>query len=172
MSNDPLLLKPCIEKLDAKHKVDSFMSGSDALDNFLQRYALTNQKSGAAITYVAAIGTSIAGYYSLSVGDVAFADAPERLGKGLARHPIPIMLIARLAVHKDFQGKRFGSHLLRDALTRTLQASDIGGIRAVVTHAKDEQAKKFYEHYDFIPFTDEPLTLYRLIKDIRKIAAT
>jgi predicted N-acetyltransferase YhbS len=138
-----------------------------ALNRFLTNFALANQRAGSTQTYVALVGQNVAGYYSLTVGDVAYADAPDRLAKGLPRHPVPVMILARLAVDQNFKGQKLGAGLLLDALRRTLQAADIAGIRAVVVHAKDDAAKTFYEHLGFVAFSDQPLNLYRLLKDIR-----
>lgn len=162
--SDPLR----IEKLRAEHPTAGFDCGSEALNRFLVRFALTNQQAGAAQTYVALSGPTIIGYYSLVVGEIAYDGAPERLSKGLARHPIPMMLLARLAVGKDWQGHGLGAGLLKDAMRRTLQAADIAGIRAFAVHAKDETARAFYEHFGFIPSPTDPLHLYLLIKDIRR----
>jgi GNAT superfamily N-acetyltransferase len=93
----------------------------------------------------------VVGYYSISTGDVSVEEAPARISKGLARHPIPVILLARLAVDKDAQGGGLGKALLKDALARIAQAADIVGARAVLVHAIDQQAKKFYEHFDFEP---------------------
>ncbi|MGH7139414.1 MAG: GNAT family N-acetyltransferase [Pirellulales bacterium] len=134
------------------------------------RFALTNQQAGAAQTYVALSDQTIVGYYSLAVGEVAFDDAPNRLGKGLAHYPIPIMLLARLAVSMTWQGRGLGSGMLKDAMRRTLQAADIAGIRAFAVHAKDDTARSFYEHFGFMPSPTDPLHLFLLIKDIRRIA--
>lgn len=163
----PIAPKPHIEKLGAEHELSHFDCGSEPLNRFLTAYAITNQKSGSSQTYVALIGSAVVGYYSLTVGQVLYDDAPKRLAKGLPRHPVPTILLARLAIHKDFHGQKLGSGLLLDAIRRTLQASDIAGIRALLVHAKDENAKAFYEHFGFEAFTGEPLTLYRLLKDIR-----
>lgn len=110
---------------------------------------------------------AVVGYYSLAVGSVVYDDTPERLGKGLSRHPVPVMVLARLAVDQRSQGRGLGAGLLIDALRRTVAAADIAGIRAVVVHAKDDQAKKFYQHFGFAAFGDHTLTLYLLLKDIR-----
>jgi GNAT superfamily N-acetyltransferase len=165
-------VKPRIEKLRTDHALTGFDRGSQALNTFLERYALANQKAGSSQTYVALIAERIVGYYTLTVGDVAYGDAPERLGKGLARHPIPVMIVARLAIAQGAQGQVLGPGLLRDAMRRTLQVADIAGIRALLVHAKDENAKAFYEHFGFSPFADEPRTLFRLLKDIRHMVAS
>lgn len=97
-----------IEKLRRDHPVDSFTCGRDELDRFLIRYALGNQKANASQTYIGLHGQEVIGFYSLIVGEVAFSDAPERLTKGLARHPVPVMLLARLAVSTTWQGRKIG----------------------------------------------------------------
>jgi GNAT superfamily N-acetyltransferase len=156
-----------IEKLQRSHSIDSFDCGSEALNRFLIRFALQNQQAGASQTYVALADESVAGYYTLVVGQVDFEKAPQRLTKGLARHPVPIMLLARLAIATRFQGKGLGAGLLKDAMLRTLQAAEIAGICAFAVHAKDDQAKAFYEHFDFVPSPADPYHLFRLLKDLR-----
>ncbi len=148
--------------------MEDFDCGREALNRFLIRYALQNQQASASQTYVALAGAEVAGYYTLVVGQVEYDGAPERLKKGLARHPVPIMLLARLAIAIRWQGKGLGSGLLKDAMLRTLQAADIGGIRAFAVHAKDDEAKAFYERFDFVASPSDPYHLFRLLKDIRK----
>jgi GNAT superfamily N-acetyltransferase len=151
-----------IEKLQRAHEVEGFDCGKEALNRFLLRYALQNQQAGASQTYIAIAGNSeIAGYYTLVVGQVSYETAPERLTKGLARHPVPIMLLARLAIGEGWQGKGLGSGLLKDAMMRTLQAAEI----------KDDQAKAFYEKFDFVPSPTDPYHLYLLLKDVRALLA-
>ena len=156
-----------IEKLDRRHNVDPFDCGTEPLNQFLVRYALQNQKAGSSQTYVGLSGQLIVGYYTLVVGEVAYERAADRLKKGLARHPVPVMVLARLAVARSQQGKGLGSGLLKDALLRTLQAADIAGIRAFVVHAKDDAARAFYERYDFEPSPTDPYHLFILLKDAR-----
>jgi GNAT superfamily N-acetyltransferase len=156
-----------IEKFERRHAVDAFDCGEEALNRFLIRNALQSQQANASRTYVALSDARVVGYYTLVVGEVAYADAPERLRKGLARHPVPIMLIARLAVGADMQGKGIGAGLLKDALLRTLQAADIAGIRAVAVHAKNDAARTFYEHYEFASSPTDPLHLFVLLKDLK-----
>jgi GNAT superfamily N-acetyltransferase len=159
-----------IEKLRTDHNVREFDCGSDELNRFLARFALVNQVAGAAQTYVALAGDALVGYYSLAAGEVAYSDAPGRLSKGLARHSVPVMLLARLAVSRQVQGLGIGAGLLKDAMMRTIQAADIAGIRALVVHAKDDSARGFYEHFGFESSPTDPLHLYVLVKDIRRIA--
>lgn len=158
-----------VQKLHASHEV-AFECGKEPLDRFLKRYALANQKAGSAQTYVVCRGErQVVGYYSLAVGAVEHAEAPERVSKGLARHPIPVMLLARLAIDRSEQGKGLGVALLKDALLRTAQAADIAGIRALLVHAKDEQARIWYEGFDFEPSPTDPYHLFLLMKDLRSL---
>lgn len=156
-----------IEKLTRAHNVESFDCGREALNRFLIRHALQNQGASASQTYVAISNHEIAGYTTLVVGEVAFDAAAERLKKGLARHPVPVMVLARLAVSSRWQGQGVGAGLLKDAMLRTLQAADIAGIRAFVVHAKDDDARGFYERYDFTPSPSDPYHLFILLKDVR-----
>lgn len=162
---------PHIEKLTRSHSVDAFDCGQEALNRFLIRFAFQNQQGGASSTYLALMDDEVVGYYTLVVGQVEHADAHPRLTKGLARHPVPIMLLARLAVAARMQGQGLGAGLLKDAMLRTLQAAEIAGIRAFAVHAKDGQARAFYEHFDFFPSSTDPYHLFRLLKDLRALLA-
>jgi GNAT superfamily N-acetyltransferase len=159
---------PRMAKLQRTHAVDTFECGADALNIFLKRFAMSSQLANASQTYVAEFGAHVAGYYSLAVGQIDHDKAQGRLTKGMARHPVPVMVLARLAINQSWQGKGLGKAMLLDALRRTAQAADIAGIRAVIVHAKDEDAKTFYEHFDFVPLPGEPLVLYLLMKEIKK----
>ena len=158
-----------VEKLRRDHPIEGFDCGREELNRYLLRYAWQNQQAGASQTYVGIVGDAIAGFYTLAVGQATHEEAPERLTKGLARHPIPIMLLARLAVDRHWHGQGAGKALLRDAMQRTLQAADIAGIRALAVHAKDEEARRFYEHFDFVPSATDPLHLFVLLKDVRRM---
>jgi len=159
-----------VEKLRADHTIEGFDCGKEELNRYLLRYAWTNQQAGAAQkTYLGLVGESVVGYHTLAVGQVSREEAPERLTKGLARHPVPVMLLARLAVDKRWHGQGVGKALLKDAMQRTLQAAGIAGIRAFAVHAKDEEARRFYERFDFIPSPTDPLHLFVLLKDVRRI---
>ncbi|HEX9199979.1 MAG TPA: GNAT family N-acetyltransferase [Acidobacteriaceae bacterium] len=157
-----------IEKLRRDHPLDGFDCGQPDLNRWLLRYAIQNQSSNAAQTYLGLVDGVVVGYYSLSAGQVEYADAPERLQKGLARHPVPIMLLARLAVHREWQKKGIGRALLKDAVLRTMQAADLAGIRALAVHAKDDAARRYYEQFDFRQSPTDPFHLFVLLKDIRK----
>jgi len=160
-----------IEKLKSSHAVEGFDCGSEQLNKFLVRYALASQQADSSATYVALADSSVIGFYTLTVGQVNYADAPDRLTRGLARYPVPIMLLARLAVSKNRQNQGIGSGLLKDAMRRTLQAADIVGIRAIAAHAKDDAARQFYASFDFIPSPSDPYHLLLLLKDVRKAIA-
>jgi len=157
-----------IEKLRRTHAVDVFDCGNEALNRFLFRYALQNQQADASQTYVALDRDCVTGYYTLVVGEVAYEGAPARLVRGLAQHPVPIVLLARLAVATAYQGKKLGGGLLKDAMLRTLGAADIAGIRAFAVHAKDDEARTFYEHFDFVASPTDPYHLFLLLKDVRR----
>jgi GNAT superfamily N-acetyltransferase len=146
------------EKLRADHDLSQFDCGEPALDDWLRRRALHNEESGASRTYVVCAGQQVVGYYALAVGAVAHAEAPGRVRRNMP-DPVPVMIIGRLAVHKNYQGRRIGPALLRDAVLRTLQAADIAGIRAILVHAISEPARRFYENCGFIASPMDPMTL-------------
>ena len=156
-----------IEKLHRSHLVEGFDCGKEALNRFLVRHALQSQQSGGSQTYVALTGEEIVGFYTLVFGQVEYEGAPERLTKGLAHHPVPLMVLARLAVSSPWQGKKIGVGLLKDALRRTLQAVEIAGLRAFAVHAKDDEAKAFYERFDFVSSPTDPWHMFLLLKDVR-----
>ena len=157
-----------VGKLNNSHDVEGFDCGKEPLDRFLKRHALVNQKASSSQTYVVCRGGGrVVGYYALVVGAVEHEDAPGRVGKGLARHPVPVMLLARLAVDRSEQGQGLGKALLKDAILRTAQAADIAGMRALLVHAKDDEAKAWYEGFDFEPSPTDPLHLFLLMKDLR-----
>jgi len=157
--------------LSEEHDCDGFDCGHALLNDWLRRYAFQNQRANAVRTFVVCREQErrVIGYYSLAVGAVDHAAAPARVRKGLARHPIPVMVLARLAVDIHHQGKKIGRGLLKDAVLRTLQAADIAGIRAIFVHAKDDRARGFYERFGFEPSPIHPLQLMLLIKDCQKI---
>lgn len=159
-----------IEKLAAHHDTSQFDCGKEILNRFLQRFALVNQAAHGAQTYVLCrTDRTVVAYYSLAVGAVEHAAAPSRVSQGLARHAIPVMLLARLAIDRSEQGRGLGKALLKDALLRSAQAADIAGIRALLVHAKDEDARAWYAHFDFEPSPTDPFHLFLLMKDIKAL---
>lgn len=158
-----------IEKLKREHVLDSFDCGKEALNRFLKRQAWNSQQAHSAQTYVLSKDLTVVGYYSLAAGAVTHDDATERVRKGLARHPVPVILLARLAVDKSLHGKGIGPALLKDALLRAASAADTVGARAVLVHAKDDNAKSFYEHFNFEPSSSDPYHLMLITKDLLRI---
>jgi GNAT superfamily N-acetyltransferase len=155
-------------RLSKHHIVEGFDCGYPQLNEWLQRYAWQNQQANTARTFVVCVENRVVGFYSLAVGAVDHIDAPQRVKKGLARHPIPVMILARLAVDLRYQGMGIGRGLLKDSLLRTINASDYAGIRAILVHAKDEKARTFYQQFDFEPSPIDPLKLMLLLKDAKK----
>ena len=157
-----------VEPITEFHDVSSFdCGGHESLDIWLKRFAFTNQLNESARTYVVHRAGSVVGYYSISAGSVSLEEAPRRIAKGLARYPIPVILLARLAVDKQEQGAGLGKALLKDALVRIASAADIIGARAVLVHAIDAQARDFYLHFGFEPSPIHELQLMLLMKDLR-----
>jgi GNAT superfamily N-acetyltransferase len=150
--------------------VEDFNRGQPDLDRFLIRHALQAQQAGSSQTYVGMSDKTVIGFYSLVLGEVRHLDAPERVAKGMPRHPIPLLILARSAVHSAWQGRHVGTGLLPDALGRTLQVANIAGTRALAVHAKDERATSFYWHFGFVPSPTDSRHLFMLIKDIRAAA--
>jgi GNAT superfamily N-acetyltransferase len=157
------------EKLRRDHRVEGFDCGKEPLNPFLDRFALQSQLSNTSQTYLALSDEELVGFYTLVFGEVAYEDAPERLRKGVVRHPIPLMILARLAVASTLAGRRIGSGLLKDAFARTLAAAEIAGLRAVAVHAKDDEARAFYEHFNFVASPTDPMHLFVLLKDVRSL---
>ena len=161
--------KPTIEKLGRSHDVDSFDCGQQDLNRFLVRFALASQQAGSSNTFVALVGSEVVGYYTLVCSQLQYEGAPERLKRGLARHPVPMMVLARLAVATNWQGKKLGTGMLKDAVLRTLHAIEIASnFRGFLVHAKDENARRFYQRFDFMPSPSDPLHMMILLKDLRR----
>jgi len=148
--------------------VTGFDCGRHDLNLFLIRHALANQHIDDSQTYVALVKGRVVGFYTLAVGSVEYDVAVSPLRKGRPRRSIPIMLLARLAVDRLWQRRGMGQTLLKDAMLRTIQAADIAGICAIIVHAKDQGAREFYEHFDFIPSPTDPLHLFITLKDVRQ----
>lgn len=158
-----------VRKLTSADLLDGFDCGQTALNQFLQRFALTNQKSNSAQTYVCCQAGAVVGFYSLAVGSVEPSAAAPRVVKGIPQHPVPVMILARLAVDLRHPGVGMGQALLKDALKRTAQAADIAGIRALLVHAKDEAARQWYLNWEFEPSATDPFHLFLLMKDVKSL---
>ena len=167
MSTDAKL-ELVIQKLVREHDTTGFDCGNPTLNDWLTKFAWTNQQADSARTYVAFDGHRVVGYYALTTGSVHKHESPQRIAKGLANHPIGVVLLARLAVDRTRQGKGLGKALLFDALAHIGEAADIVGVRAVLVHAIDESARRFYGHFGFEESPVNPYQLLLLLKDLRR----
>jgi GNAT superfamily N-acetyltransferase len=158
--------------LDAQHRLDEFDCGKPALTEWLLRHARQAQASGSARTFVACDGDRIAGYFSLTVGQIDTLEAPARIRRGMGQYPIPLVILARLAVDLDYQGQGLGVSLLQDAVRRTLAIAEHAGIRALLTHPIDAKAEAFYRRFGFEPTPVRERQLILLLKDARRFAGT
>ncbi len=154
------------EPLREEHQTDSFDSGERVLDDWLRRRARMNQASGASRTYVVCEGRRVVAYYALASGAIAHAAAPGRVRRNTP-DPIPVVVLARLAVDRNYQGRGIGRALFRDAARRVLQAADTIGIRAIVVHAISEEAGEFYLALGFEPSPGEAMTLLVTLRDVQ-----
>lgn len=160
-------LRP-VRRVEGNDDLNGFDCGVPALDEWLEHFALSDQRAGASVTYVLGRGSQIVGFYTLAPHTIESGVAPGRLGAGLPRQrPIPVILLARLGLDRSVQGTGLGGDLLKDALARCAAAADEIGGRAVLVHAKDAGAAAFYERYGFVPLEQNPNHLYVLMKDLR-----
>lgn len=147
------------QPLTANHRLDEFNCGETSLDDWLRRRALSNQSSGASRTFVVTDQEGrVFGYYALAVGSVSHDLATSSVRRNMP-DPIPVMVLARLAVDKRAQGVKLGAALLQDAVKRCLAVSQNAGVRALLVHALHDHAKTFYEHYGFRESPLHPMTL-------------
>lgn len=153
--------------LTREHDCSHFACGKPPLNQYIKKYALINQENDISRTYVATKAHRVVGYYSLAFGSISHEGATQKIKHGLPQYPIPMILLARLAVDLKEKGKGLGKGLLRDAMLRTIRAADIGRLRAMLTHAKDDDAKNFYRQFGFEPSPLDELHLMITMKDIR-----
>ena len=154
--------------LDASYRLDGFDCGKPALTDWLLRHARQAQSSGSARTFVSFDGERVAGYYSLTVGQIDTLEAPERVRRGMGQYPIPLVILARLAVDLDYQGRGLGFSLLQDATHRAIAVAEHAGIRAMLTHPLDAEAEAFYRRFGFEPAPENDRQLILLLKDARR----
>lgn len=150
------------------HDIGEFHSGVASLDEWLQKRALKNELSSASRTYVTCSGTKVVGYYCLSAGAVALAEAPKRLTRNMP-DPIPVLVMGRLAIDQSWQNKGLGKALLLDASRRALQAGEIAGVTALLVHALSEEARRFYLSRGFLQSPVQPMTLFMRLADARAV---
>ena len=156
------------ESLSPEHPLNTFDCGKPALNDWLLRHARQAQGSGSAKTFIVADDDRVAGYFSLTVGQIDTLEAPERIRKGMGQYPIPVVILARLAVDRAYPGQGIGVGMLQDAIRRTLVIAEQAGIRSMLTHPLDETAAQFYQRFGFIasPLREQQLLL--LLKDARR----
>lgn len=156
-----------LERFSGEHDIGSFDCGNEELNGWLQRHASASHRADLARTYLAVDGPVVAGYVSLTTGSVRPTDAPKRLVRGMPRYPIGTVLVARLAVDRQYQGRRIGSRLLAEALHRAVAASDAAAARLVVVDAVDDAAVDFYRRWGFVEAPENPRRLFRKMADVR-----
>ena len=156
------------EPLGAHHRLDGFDCGKPALNDWLLRHARQAQTSGSAKTFVVADDDRVEGYFALTVGQIDTLEAPERIRRGMGQYPIPVVILARLAVSLRDQGKGIGTGMLQDAIRRTLIIAEQAGIRAMLTHPIDENAARFYSRFGFVASPVREQQLILLLKDARR----
>jgi len=158
------------EPLDSGHRINGFDCGVGSLNSWLVKHARPAVGAGSARTYVVtdAEQDRVVGYHALSVASIEHGEATERVRKGMPRHPIPAMLLARLAVDRTVQGTGIGAFLLKDAISRTLAVAEQAGMRLMLVHAVNEDAQAFYEHFGFEASPTDSRNLQLLVKDMRR----
>ena len=152
------------QPLTADHQTDAFKCGETSLDEWLKRRALLNQASGASRTFVVVDDNhTVMGYYALAAGAVHHQDATRSIRQNMP-DPLPVMVLARLAVDLRTQGMQLGAGLLRDAVERSLAVAQNAGVRALLVHALHDRAKQFYLYFGFQASPVHPLTLMLRLK--------
>lgn len=162
-----MLKKPV--PLDNKIEIENFDSGNQNLDTWFIKHAKQSGESGSARTYVVFDDDAPVGYYSLTVGQVEQSEVPKRVAQGMGNHHIPVIILARMAIRQDYQGKSIGRGMFQDAIKRVLMVANEVGVRAIITHPIDDKAGSFYKHFGF---EDSPLRenqLVLLLKDAKRV---
>jgi len=155
------------EPLAAHHQLDRFACGVASLDDWLKRRARPNQASGASRTFVACAGESVVAYYALASGAVTLAEATGRFRRNMPE-PVPVAVLARLAVDRAHAGRGMGRALFRDSARRVLHAADTVGIRGLIVHALSDDARAFYVAVGFEPSPLDSMTLMVTLADVRR----
>ena len=160
------------QALDAHHRLEEFDCGKPSLTDWLLRHARQAHGSGSARTFVVCDEDRVAGYFSLTVGQIDTLEVPERFRRGMGQYPIPLVILARLAVDLDYQGRGLGFGMLQDAIRRTVAIAEQAGIRALLTHPIDADAETFYRRFGFEPTPAHEQQLILLLKDARRFSGT
>ncbi|MDB5472174.1 MAG: GCN5-related N-acetyltransferase [Caulobacter sp.] len=153
------------EPLNLGHRTEQFSSGVAELDDWLRKRALRNQATGASRTFVVVENGLVVGYYATATGGIAAIEATGRLRRNMP-DPIPVVILARLAVAASHQGRRIGLSLLHDCAMRVMRIADEVGVRGLVVHAISEDACAFYEAWGFRRSGLRPLTLMATLADL------
>jgi GNAT superfamily N-acetyltransferase len=154
--------------ITSEHDVADFASGEATLDAWLKQRALKNHASGASRCFVLCNGTSVVGYYTLSAGAIAHADAPKALRRNMP-DPLPVLLLGRLAIDQRYHNQGFGQSLLRDAMLRAVSVAGNAGVFAILVHALSEPAKQFYLSRGFVASPLQPMTLIMTLATVRTV---
>lgn len=165
--SDPQRLRP-------DHLLDGFDCGESSLNLWLERHARAAQGAGSAQTFVITDAEQqgrVVGYHAIAAASIEHVDATDRAKKGMPKHPIPALLLARLAVDMTVSGRGLGAFLLRDAMLRAVTASEELGIRLLLAHALNDQARRFYRRFGFEESPTDALNMQMIIKDIRAVIA-
>lgn len=149
------------------HQFADFDSGEPSLDDWLKHRAARNQANGSSRTYVVREGDTVIGYYCLAAGAIGRAEAPSTMKRNRP-DPVPVLVLGRLAIHKDHHQKGIGTALLNDAIRRAMQAADIAGVTALLVHAISEQARRFYLSRGFVESPVKPMTLYLMLATVEQ----
>ena len=157
------------QALSAGHLLEGFDCGKPGLNDWLIRHARQAQASGSAKTYVVVDADRVVGYFSLTVGQADVLEVPERVRKGMGSYPIPVVILARLAVSLQDQGKGIGIGMLQEAIRRTVTIAEQAGVRALLTHPIDEAASHFYQRFGFEPSPIREQQLLLLLEDARRL---
>jgi GNAT superfamily N-acetyltransferase len=166
--SEPPLNRP--EPLEKRHLTNEFESGAPELDDWLRNFGWVNHRSGNARVFVASRGDRVVGYYALATGGAEKAEAPGELTKGGVLAQMPCLLLARLAVDRSENNRGLGKGLLVDAIRRAVRVSEEVGVRALLIHARDDEARAFYLHQaEFLPSPTDPLHLFLSLKQARKL---
>lgn len=158
------------EPLDEAHELGVFDSGEPSLDDWLRRRARANQAGGASRTFVVCRDRVVVGFYCLAAGAISVTTAPGRIRRNMP-DPIPMAVLGRLAVDRSLQGRGIGRALLRDAVLRTLQASEALAVRGLLVQALNAEAQRFYVACGFTASPTDPMLLMATLSDLRAAIA-
>lgn len=161
----PMLSAP--QPLADQHRLVDFESGEPSLDTWLKRRAAKNQANGSSRTYVVCEGEDVVGYYCLAAGAIGQIEVPSTMRRNRP-DPIPVLVLGRLAIHKDQHQKGLGTALLNDAFRRVIQAAEIAGVTALMVHAISEQARRFYLSRGFVESPIKPMTLCLMLATVEQ----